>query len=125
MEEVEKVGWNLAVHILQEIGMLLQGASTNYIGNNYIKAFSYLRAIRMRIPELSKDERIILIDLENKYAKLSYMAQGKGFTYTEKSNEANYEIFKLYSTYNDLVVGYLKQYGYLIPPKEDKTNLNR
>ena len=120
----EKVGWNLAQGILQEISNLLQGASRNYIDSNYIKAFSYLRAVRMRVPELKEDELKIAIDKENQFAMLSYQAQGKGFTYSKNATEASLLIYRLYGKYNDLILGYLKKYGYLIPPKEDRTNLN-
>ena len=126
MEEIKEVGWNLAQHIIFELSERLGGANESYIAGNYPKAFNNMKAVRMRItPSLSKEQKADLTIKENQFARQYALSVSKGFGHTEKQALALSKVYILYGEYNDLVMECLKQYGYLIPPKEDKTNLNK
>jgi hypothetical protein len=129
MEELEikpeQVGWNLAQFIVLQLSELLHGASTNYISGNYIKAFSYLRALRLRItPVLSIDERTNSIKKEKEIFQNISIAISKGFISTEQNQTARERVFILYGDYNDFLMDLLKKYNFYVPTKEDRTNLN-
>lgn len=128
MEEqikVEKAGWNLAEHFISQLAGLIQGASRYYIECDYIKAFAHMRAARMLInPNLSAEEKTALLDLERKFVESLKQTIAKGFEQTEKIALAKVQVFLLYGEYSDKVMDLLKKYGFLVPPKEDKTKLN-
>lgn len=124
--EIEKqVGWNLASGIIQEINHHLQNASNNYVKGQYGKAFDFLKAVAMRIcSNLEEDELKELQELENKLHLLRLSAKDKtGFKVPLKSKQASYELWKSLDQYNFKLMVYLKKYGYLIPPKKDKSQM--
>jgi hypothetical protein len=120
----EKVSWNLSMGIINEITYALQGASRYYIAGNPAKALYYLQTVRMRISaNLDEEEnnklRLIEKDFMENIRKSSY----RGFEQTEKQRQSFVKVCIIYTYYNDLIMSYLKKYGYLIPPKEDNTRL--
>lgn len=126
MEENVQVGWNLAQSLLQEIASLLEGASRAYIAGNYPNAFNHLRAVRMRIsPSLKKEEHKEMTEKESGFAKWYGQSISTGFSQTKMQSFSAFKVFQIYGQYNDLLMQALGKYGYLIPPKEDKTNLNK
>ena len=124
-EKIEQAGWNLAQHIIIELSKSLNGATENYISGHYSKAFSFLRGVRMRIsPSLTPDEKDSLIKKEKELFKYTNSAKTDSFNSTSEQKIAFAKVFLLYGEYNDLIMDNLKRYGFLIPPKEDKTKLN-
>jgi hypothetical protein len=48
-------------------------------------------------------------------------ASYRGFEQTEEQKGYFTKVCIVYTFYNDLIMSCLKKYGYLIPPKEDRT----
>lgn len=118
----EIVSWNLSQGIINEISYLLQHASQYYISGNPPKALYYLQSVRMRIsPNLSEEEIKELRKLENEFMISIQKSVTRGFEKTDGQKEAYVNVCAKYTIYNDKVMNALKKYGYLIPPKEDKT----
>ena len=110
--------------IINEITYALQGASRYYIAGNPAKALYYLQTVRMRISaNLDEEENNELRKIEKKFMEDIRKASYRGFEQTEKQKEYFVQVCITYTYYNDLVMKYLKKYGYLIPPKEDNTRL--
>lgn len=128
MDEAKKFesGWNLASAIIIELSRLLQSASSCYVNGNIGKAFYYLRAVRMRISSnLEKEEKGKLTEKEGELYENINLSKTHGFSNpSEKTIKARRKVFELYGEYNDLLMDYLKQYGYLIPAKKDRTKMN-
>ena len=121
-EKIEESGWNLAQHIIREISLLLYKASQSFVAANFNVAMQNLQAIRLRIaPNLESKELKTLEYIEIKFLKQLPKTRATGFNTGDP--KATTETYKLYKEYNDVLMGYLKKYGYLIPPKKDKTRL--
>lgn len=123
---VEESSWNLAQWLIMELADLLKRANNFYIKRQFKEAFFCMHAIRYRISaNLLEEEMQQLQSLEeqiNKEIILSKPADGFN-NFTQENYAAINRLTKLYGTYNDNIMKSLKKYGYLIPPKEDKTNL--
>ena len=119
---VETVGWNLSQGIINEITYLLQGATRYYIAGNIPKALYYLQGVRMRIsPHLDEKEMGEMRRIEKDFMANIHKASTKGFARTDNQKGAYVSVCIIYTLYNDLLMGHLKKYGYLIPKKEDRT----
>lgn len=122
-ESVGEVAWNLASMITLQIGGLLSNADQFFVNRSFGNAMSNLKAVRLKISsnisvkemnELDKKEGNFWFSFNRSKIKTSDNHDLKKF----RSNS-----YVLYCQYNDLLMGYLKKYGFLIPNKKDKTNM--
>lgn len=123
----EKVSWNLAEALIEELGDLLKQASRNYVQNNFDKVFSILKAIRMRIVDRLTDEELkMFIDMEDNLYILSNKKKQTGdFGKPNKETiESGYKFWKTLDNYNNTLLKTMRKYGYLIGAKQDKTQLS-
>lgn len=123
MGKDEKVGWNLAQSIIQEIGDLLASASRCYVRVDFDGMMKNLIAIRLRLV-LKEDEIEKLQNIEKGF----WVAYNKSTTnqfknITKEQIKALNESHTKAKQYSDILMALLKEYGYLIPPKEDTTKL--
>lgn len=134
VDETEKVAFNLASGLIEEIRKRLDRASTDYIAGNIERAFYSAQSVKMRIvhtlQKLNKEgkekgsERDLLYQLEKKIARiLRYVKENKR-TDPKKSIAANAYVAELYVQYNELLMDMLENYGYLIHKKTDASKMD-
>lgn len=117
-EVEEKVGWNFAGDLLQQISSLLARANLLYIGGDLLTAFRCLKAAKMRMEQtLLKDQRTQFTDLEKKAMPFiaSYSSSRGSFNRVEYVKEAH----EYYEKYNQLLFDALEQKGFLVAKKKD------
>ena len=122
----QKVSWNLAEALIQELGDLLKEASKNYIRNDFDKSFGILKAIRMRVVDRLKDEELeMFIGMENQMYLLSKQKKAKGdFGVQSRENlESSYRFWRMLDDYNNKLLRTMRKYGYLMESKGDRTKL--
>jgi len=134
MEEGKKVAWNLSEGLIRQIDLLLQASSVNYVGGKFATFFENLKAVRMKIIQsLTPGERQQFKTLETEtYSYLDVLASLRdpraGFENPAKIRawyiESKPKLILALDKYNDLLMDTLDKYGYLIPPKEDKTKMS-
>lgn len=110
--ETKELAWNLSQGLVMEISQLLVQANTYYTKAEYDKAFSIMRAIKLRfIQNLSQEERIRLTRKEIEFlkAKKTRSVSKMGWNYEE---------------YNIAIMDLLEKYGFLISKKSDATKIS-
>ena len=106
----DKVAFNAGSTFLQKIGDLLVQACDHSIQGNIHKAFHTMRQITLLIdPRLNQTQKDELI-LYEKY-----------FNRSMSGNTRN--LIDIYRRYQNCIMKLLEEGGYLIPLREDKTNL--
>ena len=126
-DKKNKVSWNLAEQLIQELGDLLKEASYYYTRKDFDRAFGILQAIRMRIVDrLTDDELDKLVCKETQLYLLGKQKTKKGDFQqpTTKSIESAYQFWKGLDEYNTILLRVMRKYGYLMGSKTDKTVLN-
>ncbi|MGA2130632.1 MAG: hypothetical protein ABSG05_03425 [Candidatus Pacearchaeota archaeon] len=127
----QEVAWNLSQAIIEQIAIILNAATNNYIRYNFETCFRNLKAIRMIIvANLKQDEREKFVEKEKELNNTFglQVTTYSGFNLSKKvefSKNYGSELIKNLDSYSELLMDTLKKYGYLIPPKEDKKNLNK
>lgn len=127
----EKVEWNLSKFLIQEIGMLLQRATTLYINGKYARAIECLIAAKMRVIQgMNNDERKAFTSKEKEIRDIlikETIAKMKGDWSPEMEDwiiNHRPQTAVLIEEYNTLLMDTLKTLGYTIQLKKDKTNMN-
>ena len=129
----EEVAWNLSQAIIDQIGLLISSFVKNYKVYDYEKAFRDMKSIRLIIvANLNTNERT---DTKSKEKSLDFLLSQRSFASNkdgfdntkqiEFSKKNGKDLIKNLDDYVELLMDLLKKYGYLIPVKEDKKNLNR
>lgn len=127
----QEVAWNLSQAIIDEIALRLSHAVNDYIHYDFESCFRNLKAIKMIvIANLDDEEREEFLGMEIELGKLlGGMSNVKsGFQIHKQlkfSKENGTSILQKLDEYSEFLMDTLKDYGYLIPPKEDKRNLNK
>ena len=116
----EKVSWNLAAGLLQEIQLHLIRASNFYLAGNLERWFYQLKAVKMRIiSSLNQEERLALKNLETEIM-YDIVPHSNPIINRSKKEHAALHI----ETYNESLFDMLEKYGYLVQKQEDRTRIN-
>jgi hypothetical protein len=109
--------------MLEELGSKLKAASDAYLKKELEICFLNLKGIRNRIgSDMSDKEKESLKILEPIIILLINRDKGLRKNNPLKS-KLRYTILQKIDEYNDLIMFFLKKYGYLIPRKEDHTSI--
>ena len=113
--EVPQVSWNLSSFIIEDIAQHLS-KSSNYFGLGLIdKSYWEMVIVEMRIGTyLSVEEK-------EELKKLSIILGKKQMKVRTPEEQSTYTFF--FRKYNDLIMDYLKKYGFLIKPSEDSKRM--
>ena len=108
--------------ITVQISILLTNADTGFVAGSLGIGMRNLKAVRLKISSnLDEKERKELDEEEQKFWKSFNITKTKGFDVPSTKNLAG--AYDKYSEYNDLLMKYLKKYGFMIPNKTDKTDM--
>lgn len=127
--EGEQVSWNFASLLNMELGKLRARANAYFINRQLSKATETLLAMRMSCVHVLDDNEIkSLVAKEDELLKLIGQSEkeirgfGTDSELKEKAN-ANIQIYKKFTTYNDELMNLLSKYGFLGSKKIDTTKM--
>lgn len=129
MSDDKKVAWNASQGLIMEISNRRVSANTFFINGNMRKALNTLIAIKQSvIQSFNLEERKELIDIEEKFNKLSTFLNSNmrsSFNSSVRNSfiQANTMASKIYSEYNEKLMDLLEKYGYLISEQADASKM--
>ena len=119
-EQAFKASWNLAQQLINNIGELLSASALENAKNEFAQSMSYLKSIRFLIvADLTLNEISALDKIEYGFFLAWTKSRPSGFNETDPKEIM--VAYKLHKEYANLLMVALKHYGYLIPPKKDKS----
>jgi len=136
----QEVSWNLSQQIINQIGYLLQKASSDYANGKIYPCFVSTTEVSLFLePHLTNEEKNKLIGLENNFNRTimqineaSQIKERDEFEYyTLKTKKTRLNIKKLISerikiltTYRKLILNLLDKYGFSVSRKKDNTKIS-
>jgi hypothetical protein len=124
-----KVAWNAAEGIIMEISNRRAMANTFFIQGNISKAFNTLISMKQSVVQsFEKDKREKLEEIESKFRKIASMLPlGAANSFNPNIREAHklakQIASKLYPEYNNLLMDYLQEKGYLVGEMSDASRM--
>lgn len=125
-EERDQVAWNVAQHLINQIGNLLDYSSRYFIAGNYLKAFTTLKEIKKKIiASLDNNERKSFREKEDKILeKLNlYNKPLENELEAGKKSKERYQLVNLLDDYTENIMEVLSKYGFGVGLKEDNTKM--
>lgn len=129
MVDTKKVSWNSSEGLIMEISNRRSLANSYFIQRDIRKAFSTLVSIKhATIQSFTKEERNELLELEEKFSKVSSgLSYSIGHSFDKKTRNIYSLAFsiasKIYSQYNDKLMDLLEDRGYLISEMSDSSKM--
>jgi len=112
-----EASWHLAPHLINFFGNHLTLSGSNFLAGRLDKYFWHLNLIKRRLmPFLKEDEQIEIRILDKELKTLEPM-------WKIKPMKVNVEFSNKLEEYDSMIMKFLKKYGFLVPPKEDRTQL--
>jgi hypothetical protein len=125
----QKVSWNAAEGIIQEISNRRVTANSFFIKGDINRAFSSLIAIKQSVVQsLLMKEREKLNLIEERFRKISpALSSGSSGSFNPKQREAfrlaKGIAMKIYPEFNDLLMDLLHERGYLVGEASDASRM--
>lgn len=134
MPEVEQSAWNLSQHIINQIGYLLQTASSKFRAGQIMSAYWDTEEIRTLIhADLDEKEKekldeweIIISGQHSTYKKLNGNILKGGKLEESENNmmkKTKMEHYKNVKKYRMYMMELLSKYGYSVSKKEDSSRM--
>ncbi len=121
-----QAGWNLGQHLIDDIGELLHSARISFVNGNIQKYYWDFYMVRKTVePFMSEKELVEGIKQEIEIENIIGVCNSKPVTTEDKIKviEVRKKLNILLKKYDGSVMSYLRKYGFLVPPKKDRTIL--